>query len=147
MPDVLHFRKLEALFAAAPINQALIKEAKIRVKEGFAELSLPIRQEYYHGAMSLHGAIYFKLLDDAAYFAAASMEAQYFMVTKRYQIDFRRPVTGGVLKASGELVSAGESDWLAKSEIVNENGQLVASGQGVFVKSRLKLNDQKGYSS
>jgi len=106
-----------------------------------------MRSEFYHAAMSLHGAIYFKLLDDAAYFAAASREEEFFLLTKSYQIQFKRPVTGGELRARGELVSSEGTEWIAKSELINEHGKQVAAGEGVFVKSRLLLKDQLGYSS
>ena len=142
-----HFRRLVHMFDVAPINQHLIKGATLSVSQKRAELHLKMRDEFYHAAMSLHGAIYFKLLDDAAYFAAASAEEEYFLYTKSYQINFKRPVTGGELIAKGELVEIGETEWIAKSEIFNEEHKLVAAGVGVFVKSRLLLKDQAGYSS
>lgn len=142
----LHFRKLKHMFAVAPINQELIKGARLEVSSERSVLVLKMRDEYYHAAMSLHGAIYFKLLDDSAYFAAASAEPTYFLYTKSYQINFRRPVTGGVLTATGRLLKKSGKEWIATSEIRNEQNHLVAAGEGVFVKSKLLLTDQEGYS-
>ena len=142
-----HYRNLERMFAAAPINHELIKGAQLTVGDHQAELTLPINTVFFHAAGSLHGAIYFKLLDDSAYFAAASAEEECFLYTKSYKIHFKRPVSGGVLKAKGQLVEADDHEWIAISEIFNEHEQLVASGQGVFVKSRLLLKDQPGYLS
>lgn len=142
-----HYRNLERMFASAPINKELITGAKLQVRDHKAELVLPMQKKFYHAADSLHGAIYFKLLDDSAYFAAASAEQEYFLYTKGYQIHFKRPVKGGVLTAKGQLVEQGDREWLAISEIFNENEQLVASGEGVFVRSRLLLKDQVGYST
>lgn len=142
-----HFRSLERMFQSAPINKSLIKGADLKVSDHEAELCLAMREELFHAAGSLHGAIYFKLLDDSAYFAAASAEEQYFLYTKEYQIRFKRPVTGGKLIAKGRLLEKGDHEWTAISEIIDENGKIVASGKGVFVKSNLKLIDQKGYSS
>lgn len=142
----LHFRNLEQMFAAASINQELITWAKLEVSSEQAVLVLKMRDEYYHAAMSLHGAIYFKLLDDSAYFAAASAEPTYFLYTKSYQINFRRPVTGGVLTATGRLLKKADKEWIATSEIRNEQNQLVAAGEGIFVKSKLLLTDLVGYS-
>jgi len=140
-----HFKKLERMFKAAPINDQLILGAEMKVFENRAELTLPIRREFLHAAMSMHGAIYFKLLDDAAYFAAASAEEEFFLYTKSYEIKFKRPVEGGVLVAKGELVEKGVKEWKAISTIEDEQGKVVASGEGIFVKSRLKLSDQAGY--
>lgn len=142
-----HFRSLEKMFQAAPINKDLIKGAKLSVSDHQAELKLSMREELFHAAGSLHGAIYFKLLDDSAYFAAASAETDFFLYTKGYHIHFKRPVTGGVLRAKGRLTEKRANEWLAVSEIFDEDDRLVASGQGVFVKSKLLLKDQKGYSS
>lgn len=142
-----HYRNLERMFYSAPINKELITGAKLIVGNQVAELTLPMKKEFYHAADSLHGALYFKLLDDSAYFAAASAEEEYFLYTKGYQIHFKRPVKGGVLKAKGQLVEQGDREWLAISEIFNENDQLVASGEGIFVRSKLLLKDQLGYSA
>ncbi len=142
-----HYRRLERMFQAAPINKTLIKGAELKVSKHEAELSLPMREELFHAAGSLHGAIYFKLLDDSAYFAAASAEENFFLYTKGYQIRFKRPVIGGLLTAKGRLVEQGDHEWIAISEIFDEEGKIVASGEGIFVKSRLRLSDQKGYSS
>ena len=142
-----HFRRLERMFQSAPINKSLIKGADLKVSDNEAELSLAMREELFHAAGSLHGAIYFKLLDDSAYFAAASAEEEFFLYTKGYQIRFKRPVTGGLLTAKGRLMEKKEHEWIAISEITDENGKIVASGEGIFIKSTLKLVDQKGYSS
>jgi len=142
-----HFRNLVQMFTAAPINEQLIKGAALKVEEGQAELKLPMRESFYHAAGSLHGALYFKLLDDAAYFAAASAEYEYFLYTKGYKLLFKRPVQGGVLTAKGKLVENDGDEWIAVSEVFDEKGKLVASGQGVFVRSKRFLKDQAGYSS
>ena len=134
------------MFDVAPINQQLIKGAVLQVSQERAQLQLKMRNDFYHAAMSLHGAIYFKLLDDAAYFAAASAEQTYFLFTKSYKIHFRRPVSGGELKAFGQLVDKSGNEWVARSEIVNEDGKTVASGEGLFVKSKLLLEAQFGCS-
>jgi uncharacterized protein (TIGR00369 family) len=147
MNKVRHFRNLEQMFNAAPINQQLITGAELKVMKDQAELQLPMRESFYHAAGSLHGAVYFKLLDDAAYFAAASAEEEYFIYTKAYKLLFKRPVTGGVLIAKGQLVEKDGDEWIAISEVFDEKGKLVASGQGVFVRSKLLLKDQAGYSS
>ena len=147
MSNNQHYNQLEHMFRSAPINHSLIKGAQLKVSHHQAELTLPMQESFFHAAGSLHGAIYFKLLDDSAYFAAASAEEELFLYTKSYEIHFRRPVDGGTLIATGELVEQGENEWIAISEIKNEAGNVVAYGEGIFVKSRLKLSEQAGYSA
>lgn len=140
-----HYQRLERMFHAAPI-QNLLPGAKVKVAEGRAEYELEISEAYFHAARAMHGAIYFKLLDDSAYFAAASLETEYFILTKSYTIHFRRPVEVDTLKAVGEVVSVSNGQFIAKSSIYNSAGKVVAQGEGVFVKGPKPLSSLQGYA-
>ncbi|MBO3698993.1 PaaI family thioesterase [Roseivirga sp. E12] len=139
-----HYDRLEQMFHSAPIQNMLIG-AEMSVEERKAIYSLNISKDYFHAAEALHGAIYFKLLDDAAYFAAASIESTYFLLTKSYTIHFKRPVEVDQLTATGEVVSENEKEIVSMSRIVNSAGKIVAEGEGLFVRSRKLLVDQVGY--
>lgn len=139
-----HYTSLESMFHAAPI-QDLLKGGEMKVEEGKATYWLNVSKEYFHAAEALHGAIYFKLLDDSAYFAAASLEETYFLLTKSYTIHFRRPVVEDRLTAKGEVVSTTDHEIVAKSQVINAAGKVVAEGEGVFVRSKKPLKGQKGY--
>jgi hypothetical protein len=65
-----HFRKLEHLYRVAPVTRWY--GASIRIGDGEAEVSIPVRPEFYHAAHAVHGSVYFRALDDAAFFAANS---------------------------------------------------------------------------
>ncbi len=67
-----HYHRLENLFQSAPLNQGIFAGSVMKVAKGQAEYKLDISEKYFHAAHAMHGAIYFKLLDDAAYNAAAS---------------------------------------------------------------------------
>lgn len=140
-----HYQRLEKMFHKAAI-QHLLPGARVKVSEGRAEYELEIREAYFHAARAMHGAIYFKLLDDSAYFAAASLEREYFILTKSYTIHFRRPVEVDILKAVGEVVSVADGEFIAKSIIYNSAGKVVAQGEGVFVKGPKLLSSLSGYS-
>ncbi|MFT6972715.1 MAG: hypothetical protein ACJAXX_003300, partial [Roseivirga sp.] len=129
-----HFRKLDALFQSAPLNQGIFKGSALEVEFEKATLRLAIGNQYFHAAEAMHGAIYFKLLDDSAYFAAASIEKTYFLLTKSYTVHFRRPVMEDTLTAIGKVIEVNEREIVASSEIFNSAGKLVANGKGVFVK-------------
>lgn len=141
MSKTEHYNFLVKLFHSAPINQRIFKESVLTLSEGKAQYQLEVKKDYFHGAEALHGAVYFKMLDDAAYFACATLVDDFFLVTKSYEIEFIRPVPGGALTATGKVLEWNEKGFLAESEIINEQGKLVGRGRGEFVKSRKKLSD------
>lgn len=141
-----HYQSLERMFHDAPI-QKLLSGGQMHVADGKSTYSLSVNEEYFHAADALHGAVYFKLLDDAAYFAAASKESTYFLLTKSYNIEFIRPVEVDQLIATGELVSQEQNVFIAKSTITNSAGKIVATGEGIFVRSKKLLSEQQGYTA
>lgn len=140
-----HYQNLERMFHVAPI-QKIFSGARMQVSEGKSIYNLNVSKDYFHAADALHGTVYFKLLDDAAYFAAASKEQTFFLLTKSYNIQFIRPVEVDQLIAVGELVSQKGNVFVAKSSITNSQGKIVATGEGIFVKSKKLLSDQQGYT-
>jgi uncharacterized protein (TIGR00369 family) len=145
MSEASHYRNLETLFQSAPLNQGIFKGSELEVEFERATLRLAIGNQYFHAADAMHGAIYFKLLDDSAYFAAASIEKTYFLLTKSYTIHFRRPVMEDTLTAIGKVIEVNEREILATSEIYNSAGKLVANGEGVFVRSTKRLQALDGF--
>ena len=95
--DAEHYRKLERLYAYAPVTQWY--GATIRVDDGTAEVEIPIRPEFHHAAHAVHGSVYFRALDDAAFFAANSRVSDAFVLTVSFSVHFLRPVKDGVLVA------------------------------------------------
>ncbi|MHC2990304.1 thioesterase [Pontibacter sp. HJ8] len=139
-----HFGRLERLYHKANI-QSLIKGSSIAVNHGQAELTLPVDPSYFHGAQAIHGSIYFKLLDDAAYFAAASLVQDVFLVTSSFQINLLRPVSSGTLRAVGTVRSKGKSLFVAEATLYNEKGKEVAFGTGQFMRTAQPLETLEGY--
>jgi uncharacterized protein (TIGR00369 family) len=128
------------------LNQGIFKGSQLKVEYQQAILKLSIGKHYFHAAEAMHGAVYFKLSDDAAYFAAASVEENYFLLTKSYTIHFRRPVMEDQLTAIGKVTEVNENETLASSEIFNQEGKLVANGEGVFVKGAKRLDELNGFA-
>ena len=67
-----HFRALEALYAAAPINR-LFESTLVIPEPGIARIHFTIDERYFHAGGAAHGTSYFKMLDDAAFYAANSL--------------------------------------------------------------------------
>jgi uncharacterized protein (TIGR00369 family) len=140
-----HFRRLERLYHTANI-QNLIRGSTIAVNHEQAELTLPVDPSYFHGAQAIHGSVYFKLLDDAAYFAVASLVQDVFIVTSSFQINLLRPVSSGTLRAVGMVRSKSKSLFIAEATLYNEKGKEVAFGTGQFMRTAQPLETLEGYS-
>lgn len=139
-----HRRKLEQMYMNAPV-QKLYKGIKLKVSEGSAIITLPVDPIFFHAGNSLHGSVYFRLLDDAAYFSANSLVTDNFMLTSSFHIDLLRPVTKGVLRAIGKVISQSKNVFLAQSELYDDRDRLVATGKGTFLKSKHTLDKISGY--
>lgn len=139
-----HFERLLKMYELAPIHE-FYQGIDMKLEENRAEISLPIDQRYFHAAMSAHGSVYFKLLDDAAYFACQTAVKDFFIVTTSFTINLLRPITGGIIRAIGELDFESRQLLTASSKLYNEKGRLVGTGQGSFMKSAFPIEKVEGY--
>ena len=138
-----HYRKLENMYASAPINRYFAPE--LRVAEGKATLSMAVRPDFFHAAGAIHGSVYFKALDDSAFFAANSLVTDVFVLTVSFTTYIVRPVSQGTLLATGSVVHRSRSLVVAESVILDAEGRQVARGNGTFMPSRIALNEDIGY--
>jgi acyl-coenzyme A thioesterase PaaI-like protein len=83
----LHYRALERLYRAAPVNVLFPSSLEI-VGEGRARLTFTVTPEVYHAAGAAHGTIYFKMLDDAAFYAANTLVTDRFLLTTSFYLHF-----------------------------------------------------------
>ncbi|MBD01333.1 MAG: thioesterase [Crocinitomicaceae bacterium] len=134
-----HFQKLEKMYLNANINTMIFDTTTCKVLDGYAEIGLNISEKYFHGLGAIHGSVYFKLLDDAAFFAANS-KSEYFILTTSFNLNFLKPVKKGRIKAIGKLKFATGNSFIAESKLFNENGNEVAFGTGSFLNSKIPLN-------
>ena len=95
-----HYKSLESMYLAAPINE--IYKPTIEVTQGEAIIEISIDSSYHHSAGAVHGSVYFKMLDDAAFFAANSLEDQVFVLTTSFTTYLTRPVFEGSLRSVGQ---------------------------------------------
>ncbi len=145
MSDAAHFRGLERLYAAAPVNH--IFESRLTIPEaGRAEIRFGITPRMFHAAGAAHGTIYFKMLDDAAFYAANSMVEDMFMLTTQFNLFLTRPVKEEALTAVGQWVSGRRRVLIAESRLIDADGEEVARGQGTFMRSRIPLASLPGYA-
>ena len=140
-----HFRRLERMYlTAATINDYF--KPGITIGDGTAEIRIEVDPKFFHAAGAVHGSVYFKAMDDAAFFAANSVVEDVFVLTTNFNIHLLRPVTEGTLIATGALVSATRSLLIADAELNDDRGRLLGRGTGSFMKSRMLLADVPGYA-
>ena len=138
-----HYRKLERLYLAAPTNEYY--QPAIAIAPGTAEVTLRVRPDFFHAAAAVHGSIYFKLLDDAAFFATASLVLDVFVLTANFTLNLLRPISAGQLTARGTVLSAGVRQFLAEARLFNDESKLVGHGTGTFMRSKIALGPEVGY--
>ena len=93
-----HYKKLEQMYLSAPL-QAYYEGTEISISKDSTTVSMDVRKEFFHAAQAMHGAVYFRMLDDAAYFAVSSEITDVFILTSSFNIQLYRPVNKGKLKA------------------------------------------------
>lgn len=139
-----HFKKLENMYLAAPINA--FYQPEIKVSSGKTEIKISVDQKYFHAADAVHGSVYFKMMDDAAFFAANSIVEDVFVLTGTFETKFLRPVTEGSLIAVGELTKNMGNKLEARAKLYNDEMEIVGSGSGIFVKSKMRLDELDSYN-
>ncbi len=139
-----HFRRLERMYLTAPTNAYYRPE--IHISKGQARVTIGVRPEFFHAAGGVHGSVYFKALDDACFFAASSLVADAFVLTSQFNIHLTRPVSEGQLTAVGRVRHATNSSYLVAGELIDDRRNLLARGEGTFVRSSVRLTRDMGYS-
>ena len=141
-----HFRALERLYAAAPINRLFPSRLSI-VKNGQAEICFDVTPGHYHAAGAAHGTAYFKMLDDAAFYAANSLVSDRFLLTTAFNLLFTRPMKAGPVTAHGRWISGRRRVFVADAFLVDASGEEVARGTGTFMRSSFPLSGLPGYGA
>ena len=100
---------------------------------------MPIKKDYFHALNAIHGSVYFKILDDAAFFAAQSIVEDFMLLTATFNITFKMPVSNGYIRSVGTLCSVSKNGLEAESKMYNENNEIVAFGKGIFKKSKKSI--------
>ena len=145
MTQEKHFRCLESMYQAAPINQ--FYKPNMEVREGEATIEIEVAGKHHHSGGAVHGSVYFKMLDDAAFFASNSLEDQVFVLTTSFTTYLTRPVSSGKLRSIGRVVNRNRLQFIAESIVYDSEGNEIGRGNGIFVRSKLLLKGAAGYIS
>lgn len=118
---------------------------QLELQEGKAKISLKVDSSYHHAGGAMHGFVYFRILDEVTYFAAMTYEKEYFYLTKSFNIRFTRPFQEGLIVAESEEIKYNGDEVIVTGSLYNEEGTVLATGEGVFKKSKIKLSPEIGY--
>lgn len=138
-----HYRRLVKMYSRATIND--LYDPTISVKDGEAEIIMPVKDIFFHSAGAIHGSVYFKILDDAACFAAWSREKEFFIVTSCLTTYITRPVWEGNLRAVGRIANQSKNQFIVESTAYDDEDRVVAKANGIVMKGRDKLETLEHY--
>ncbi|MGX7896169.1 PaaI family thioesterase [Tsuneonella sp. HG222] len=140
----LHFRALEALYASAPVNALFASHLSIE-HEGQARIAFDVDERFHHAAGASHGTIYFKMLDDAAFYAANSLVSDRFLLTTAFNLHFTAPIRSGPVIAEGKWISGKRRVFVAEARLIDAEGEELGRGTGTFMRSKIALSGLPGY--
>ena len=141
-----HLRGLEALYGSAPINH-LFESRLALASAGQSRIQFPVSTSTFHAAGAAHGTLYFKMLDDAAFYAANSLVTDRFLLTTAFNLHFTRPMREGLMIAEGKWISGKRRVFIAEARIIDGDGEEYARGTGTFLRSHIALSGLDGYRS
>ena len=143
--EAAHFRALESLYRAAAINALF--ESEIEVAEpGLARIRFEVSAQTYHAAGAAHGTLYFKMMDDAAFYACNSMVTDRFLLTTAFNLNFTRPLRAGPVIAEGRWASGKRRVFVGDARLIDADGEEAARGTGTFMRSHIPLSSLPGYT-
>lgn len=143
--EAAHFRALERLYASAPINGLFHSRLTIP-SGGQSRIDFSVEPEHFHAAGAAHGTLYFKMMDDAAFYAANSLVTDRFLLTTAFNLLFTRPLRPGPIVAEGRWLSGKRRVFVAEARLVDGDGEEVGRGTGTFMRSTIPLAGLPGYS-
>ncbi len=138
-----HYRRLERMYDASPINTFF--NPTLVVEEGYSTIEMMVEEKFFHAAHAVHGAVYFKMLDDAAWFAVNSLEPEFFVLTSSFTTYLTRPISHGKMTAVGEVVHVNRTQFIAEAVVYDEDEEEIARANGMFVRSTMRLENTAGY--
>ncbi|MEA3017387.1 MAG: hypothetical protein QOI38_2109 [Sphingomonadales bacterium] len=141
-----HLGALESLYRAAAINGLFRSSIEIP-EQGFARIRFEVEESHYHAAGAAHGTLYFKMMDDAAFYACNAMVSDRFLLTTAFNLNFTRPLKAGPVTAEGRWVSGRRRVFVGEARLIDAEGEEAARGTGTFMRSHIPLAGLPGYSA
>ncbi|HEY0114150.1 MAG TPA: PaaI family thioesterase, partial [Allosphingosinicella sp.] len=104
-----------------------------------------VAEDHFHAAGAAHGTLYFKMMDDAAFYACNSTVSDRFLLTTGFNLVFSRPLKQGPVLAEGRWISGRRRVLIGEARLVDAEGEEAARGTGTFMRSHIPLSSLPGY--
>tara|TARA_B100001989_G_C24383647_1_gene385598 strand:+ start:309 stop:758 length:450 start_codon:yes stop_codon:yes gene_type:complete len=105
----------------------------VQQDNGTARVSMVVNPNICNLVGTLHGSFYFKLMDDACFFAAISLNHHHFVATANFNIHYFLPVSKGKLSAIAKVINHDKNKYVCDCDIVDEDKHFCGHGSGLFV--------------
>lgn len=142
--ETAHFRALESLYRHAPVNALFDSDIEI-AEPGVARIRFEVTPQSFHAAGAAHGTLYFKMMDDAAFYACNSLVSDRFLLTTAFNLVFTRPLKAGPIIAEGRWISGKRRVYVGEARLIMADGEEAARGTGTFMRSHIALSSLAGY--
>lgn len=139
-----HHRALESLYRHAPINRLFESTLEI-LEDGLALIRFTVDEKVFHAAGAAHGTLYFKMMDDAAFYACNSLVTDRFLLTTAFNLHFTKPIRSGPIIAEGRWASGKRRVYVGETRLIDSEGEEAARGTGTFMRSHIPLAGLRGY--
>ena len=114
-----------------PMHKGL--NLNVTMSQGVATVEMTVSPEICNLVGILHGNYYFKIMDDACFFAALSLNKHEFVATANFNIHYFSPASKGQLIASAQVVHARGTKYVCECTIVDKEQKKYGCGSGLFI--------------
>ena len=105
-------------------------------RPALARIRFEVEERHFHAAGAAHGTLYFKMMDDAAFYACNSRISDRFLLTTAFNLVFTRPLRAGPVMAEGRWVSGKRRVLIGEARLIDADGEEAARGTGTFMRSQ-----------
>lgn len=125
------------LFASAPIAASMGMTAHYD-DLGRAVFTQPYNPGFDHAQGGVHGGLIATMLDNAGWFTVAP-HFDHWVATVEFSVRLHAPVRALGLVATGELQHLGRRMAVARMEVRDDAGALIATGAGTFTSTSVPI--------
>lgn len=126
-----YFALLRDAFHDAPITRFIAQTMDLP-EPGSVRITLHADPRHHHGAGSVHGGIVGLLLDNAGFFASATVSGGFWMATAEFKVNLLESAGPGALVATGTVLRKGRHLVHTRMEAATEAGLVVAVALGTY---------------
>jgi uncharacterized protein (TIGR00369 family) len=122
---------LRDAFHDAPITRMVRQTMEIPA-EGTVCITLHADPRYHHGAGRIHGGILALVLDNAGFFASATVSGGFWTATTEFKVNLLESVSDEDVVATGRVLRKGRHLVHAEMDVSRASGVKVAVGLGSY---------------